>query len=506
MIIKRARSRRDNKKGFRHLVRYMTRGSKIERLTWFGAGNLGPVNAIEHSELAIDLVEATQRWNTRAKGDRTYHLIVSFDPRDRALEERELGAIVQEILCCVGYQEHQYVAVRHSATEHEHLHLAVNKVHPETFRIHDPSFDKRRLYSLARELEDKYGLVPLKVRQRTQEQKLVRGARDFEAHHGRESFSRWARRVITSAIEQADPQDWQTLHGLLSRYGVRIVPRGNGLVIQDVQRTELRIKASFLGREFSKGRLCSRFGAYIPAPAVEQVLEVREARYDALPLQREDSLWREYRQTLDQARGERARSWMEYRRSAGRKRSHMILKFRAKHQMIQALPVSNADKRRLHRMVAMERSAAHKNLSRNLLKERERIKQTPHPGSWRDFLSKQMLAGDERAAALSGARNEAFGLRAHGKGHPAKLECPYVVTRKGSVVYFLSGGQRIIDAGQAVQTPPDASQDTIEQALRLAKEKFPDQPLEVTGPRRYQKRVLRIAAAQGLAVSTARAV
>ena len=35
-------------------------------------------------------------------------------------------------------QEHQYIAVRHSDQEHEHVHVAVNKIHPKTLKIHHP--------------------------------------------------------------------------------------------------------------------------------------------------------------------------------------------------------------------------------------------------------------------------------------------------------------------------------------------------------------------------------
>ena len=77
-----------NRPRFRGLVTYMLRGKGTERCTWYGAGNLEGIDRREDVDLAINVVEAFQRANTRVKGDRTYHLIISLHPDDRSLDER----------------------------------------------------------------------------------------------------------------------------------------------------------------------------------------------------------------------------------------------------------------------------------------------------------------------------------------------------------------------------------------------------------------------------------
>ncbi|MEM7136576.1 MAG: relaxase/mobilization nuclease domain-containing protein [Myxococcota bacterium] len=52
----------------------------------------------------------------------------------------------------LGFSEHQHIAVRHSDTDHEHIHVAINKIHPETFRIHSPGWDHQKLFTGARAL------------------------------------------------------------------------------------------------------------------------------------------------------------------------------------------------------------------------------------------------------------------------------------------------------------------------------------------------------------------
>ena len=102
------------------------------------AGNLGGLHQREDAELAVDVMELLQDGNVRAKGDRTYHLVISFHPEDRRRTPMELEDVVRRAVRAAGLEEHQYIAVRHSEQEHEHLHVAVNPIHPETLKIHHP--------------------------------------------------------------------------------------------------------------------------------------------------------------------------------------------------------------------------------------------------------------------------------------------------------------------------------------------------------------------------------
>ena len=61
-----------NRPRFRGLVTYMLRGKGTERCTWYWAGNLEGIDRQEDADVAIHVVEAFQRANTRVKGDRTY--------------------------------------------------------------------------------------------------------------------------------------------------------------------------------------------------------------------------------------------------------------------------------------------------------------------------------------------------------------------------------------------------------------------------------------------------
>jgi hypothetical protein len=127
------------------LARYIRGQSDDPRATWFLAANLPGLATAHDVELACHPVEAVQAQNTRAGKDRTYHLVVSLHPEDRSLQSKELSHVVESLVDTLGFSEHQYIAARHNDKDHEHLHVAINKIHPESFRLHSPSWDHQKL-------------------------------------------------------------------------------------------------------------------------------------------------------------------------------------------------------------------------------------------------------------------------------------------------------------------------------------------------------------------------
>ena len=86
------------------LVPYMLRGKGEERCTWYMAGNLEGLHRREDAELAVEVMELLQDANVRAKGDRTYHLVISFHPEYRRLTPLELGDVVRRAVAAAGLQ------------------------------------------------------------------------------------------------------------------------------------------------------------------------------------------------------------------------------------------------------------------------------------------------------------------------------------------------------------------------------------------------------------------
>jgi hypothetical protein len=390
-------------RGFRQLARYIRGRSAKPRTTWFLAANLVGVTRPRDLELAYRLVEAVQAQNTRAGSDRTYHLVVSLHPEDRSLRANELRRVVENLVETLGFAGHQYIAARHNDKDHEHVHVAINKIHPETFRIHSPAWDHQKLFTAGRALELELGLTPLQSRVRDRE-KVPQRAADHEAHHGIGSFARWTRKKLGPALQARELRSWDDLHEVCASLGVVLRPRGNGLVFEDVEQG-VRVKASFVGRELSKPRLCQRFGAFQPAPA-HQLEAARTAtrRYSPVPAIAPQGLWKEYEQSLNQARQQREDSWSSYRDTASRERRRLKEKYRNQRGVLAALPVSGSDRKRLSQQLGLRQAIESRALRRQLAVQRRAIQKTPHPGTWHHFVATRAAERDARARRLLKSR------------------------------------------------------------------------------------------------------
>ena len=257
-------------------------------------------------------VRAVQARNTRAKGEKTYHLVVAFPPGERptAAQLRD----VEDTLCAaIGLADHQRISALHTDRDHLHLHVAINTVHPRTFRNVTPYYDHRRLMEACERLELKHGLARTNHgadAARAAGQSATSGVRpdggagaeppirgragDMEAHAHRESFRGWVLAHVAADLRAVarDGADWQDVHRVLARAGLEIRPRGAGLVI--VPRADpggaggrrapaLAVRASDVDRSLSFGALTKRFGAFVP-PTDEVRAMIPDRQYEAGPL------------------------------------------------------------------------------------------------------------------------------------------------------------------------------------------------------------------------------
>jgi hypothetical protein len=395
VIVRRQRASASNK-GFRQLARYIRGRSDKPRATWFLAANLPGVTRPGDLEFACRLVEAVHAQNTRAGSDRTYHLVVSLHPEDRSLDTKELRHVVENLVETLGFTGHQYIAARHNDKDHEHVHVAINKIHPETFRIHSPAWDHQKLFTAGRDLEAELGLTPLRSRARDRE-KVPQRAADCEAHQGIDSFARWARRTLGPALRATELQSWDDVHEACGRFGVALRLHGNGLVFEDAERN-VRVKASCVGREFSKPRLCKQLGDFRPASVHQLEASGRAThRYSPAPPSAPQNLWKEYAQSLDQARLQRQDGWSSYRDSASRERQRLKEKYRHQRGLLAALPVSSRDRKRLLKQLALRQAIESRALKRKLANQRKAIQKSTHPGTWRHFVAGRDACSDARA-------------------------------------------------------------------------------------------------------------
>lgn len=277
---------------------------KGEKLHEFWIRNCDAGTNIEDLDLALLEIEAVRRHKPDI-ADKTYHLVVSFRPGEQdKLTKEDLMAIEAEYAKALGYADHQRVAGTHINTDNFHMHIAFNKVHPETLKVITPHRDFKILAKVSREMEKKYGLSidPGMTDGKARDpNKLSPGARDYEAHTWQESFQRHVmkhREEILTGLGKAE--NWQQVHEVLRGYDISIKLRGNGMVLMSPDGQAM--KASQLNRSCRKKKLEERFGVFEAADKGVRAAKPRKKavpkhRYEARPLTRHpktSQLWKRY--------------------------------------------------------------------------------------------------------------------------------------------------------------------------------------------------------------------
>jgi len=137
-----------------------------ERIAWSETGNMH-TNNIEKAALVMaytdknaDLLKrdfSNRTAGRKANAGNVYHYSLSWahtEKPDRDHQRNQALATLERL----GLENHQYYMVSHSDTDHGHVHIVANLTHPETGKIHAPSFDKRTLQAWALEYELEHGI------------------------------------------------------------------------------------------------------------------------------------------------------------------------------------------------------------------------------------------------------------------------------------------------------------------------------------------------------------
>jgi hypothetical protein len=240
-------------------------------------------------------MRAVAAQNPRVK-DPVYHVVLSW-PAGESPSDEQAFACGRHAMQCVGLAGHQYVFAVHRDTGNVHAHLAVNRVHPTSYRAVYPDRDYFKLDRAMRELELRFGWRhdkgPYAVFERDgmpvidwastapdTKGHVPTPAADMERHADRESFFSYVRGAPRQAVIEAlkSPQlSWVKLHGLLSQFGLALREKGQGFAIHELpypdgEESGVVLKASDMHEEMAKGRLVKRLGPFetsddTPAPA-----------------------------------------------------------------------------------------------------------------------------------------------------------------------------------------------------------------------------------------------
>lgn len=269
---------------FKVPVRYVEvgRDGRQNRVAWAETYNL-PTRDLE---LAACFMGATA--NGSVSGTRTpvYFFSVSFDVDD-PVDAAMMGRVARRTLRDMGLDEHEAVVVAHKDRSHPHLHFIVNRVHPTRFVLWRKWWDYGRMERSLRAQEVELGLrvvpgrhAPVPSLDRTREghtEGWQPGARWIKPLPGPK---RGDRAFLQDVTERAAPilaqvRSWAALESGLAEQGLALTVKGGGFRITDGKH---QVKASEVGRAFSRYHLEKRFGGYPDYRARRAVADIEPVR------------------------------------------------------------------------------------------------------------------------------------------------------------------------------------------------------------------------------------
>jgi hypothetical protein len=200
--------------------------------------------------------------------------------------------------------EHLAVFALHRNTENYHLHIVLNRVHPDTLRVEDKGWCIDKAHKAiaeiihaqgweaernARYVADRSGQVSRASSVREPHPRSK--ARDHENATGEKSCERIAQERAAPIMRNA--KSWAQVHEGLAQVDMRYERKGSGAMLWVGDQP---LKASCIGREFSRSRMEERLGEFQPDSLSNAMsLQPRTAE----PLRPDmPASWDEYRRTL----------------------------------------------------------------------------------------------------------------------------------------------------------------------------------------------------------------
>ncbi len=412
----------------------------------------------------------------------------------------------------VGLAEHQAIYALHRNTDNCHLHVAVNRVHPETEKVitvnngFDLEVAHRAIARIEheqgwqREGHGRYKVMEDGVVQRMEKAPAVERepstqARDFENLTGQKSAQRIAIEEGADLMRRA--RSWRELHELLAERGMRFEKKGGGAILW-VGRDA--VKASVAGRDCSMSALQKRLGDFpakldVPmlrprspepvAPGAQgwgEYIAARQAHYESKKQDRE--------QLGTRHRDEWGRMVERQRQERGQ-----ILggNWRSKGDLLNALRSTLAARQ------AQEKAALKERHQLERAAGRERLRPWPRFEDWlrergSPELADQWRFRDRTPAGIVGDRDD--------PARPRDIRAFAGEARGWEVLYRRAGGPAkdtcFADRGRKILIY-DMKEDSVLAALQLSAQKWGT--IAVFGSDDYKRRCAKLAAQHGFKIT-----
>ncbi|MCQ4235604.1 relaxase/mobilization nuclease domain-containing protein [Pseudomonas stutzeri] len=431
---------------------------------------------------------------------------------------QQIEQAMDVLLAEMGLTEHQAIYALHQDTDNQHLHVAVNRVHPDTLRVIKPNkgFDIEAGHRAIAKIEALQGWQSEQnARYQVEGDGVVRTAtksngkrpsqprRDMEVRTGEKS----AERV---GIEQAGPiiraaTSWADLHTQLGAQGMRYERKGSGAVLWV---GDVAVKASSADRSASLAALQKRLGEYQAAGQEQPPVSV--AKPAQLKTGESSPRWDEYIQARRAHYDAKNRAQVRMRERQQAERDAVSLQQREKRAELLAGNWKGRGEalNALRSLIAAQQASTKASMKDRYRLQREELQRRFRPfPSYEDWLRAEL---SDQAADQWRYRDDRSGeipARLVGDIHVApRLQDirDYVGEVRGNgVVYRLAGSDKdspaFLDRGRQVTVYDNTSDATILAAMQLSREKWGS--FTVTGTDEYKAQCVRLAAQHGFTLN-----
>lgn len=251
---------------FLALARYLVRGkpgtqSDPKRVAWVISHNLPTADP----DLAAHYMGATAQLSARTR-KAAYHLMIAWHAHERPTQE-VMQAVAADTLELAGLADHQALIMGHGDKPHPHLHILLNRVHPDTGRAWKTSHDFARFDRIMKELAETYGFEfapahTFNPEHTDAQEKLPNSAASYAAKRGarttRPQWSKEKSRKFGDEVSEQLPANatHEDFRELLAAKGLRLEAKGHGFVVGDdstyAKLSSLGLTAS--ARTLARGR------------------------------------------------------------------------------------------------------------------------------------------------------------------------------------------------------------------------------------------------------------
>jgi hypothetical protein len=466
----------------------------------------------QRAEMVALAIEAT-----RSK-DPVDHWLLSWKEGEQPTQE-QCNEAVEIMKRHLGMSsEHLAVFALHRNTENYHLHIVLNRVHPDTLRVEDKGWCIDKAHKAiaeiirvqgweaernARYVADRSGHLTRASSVREPQPRSK--ARDHENATGEKSCERIAQEKAAPILRNAT--SWTQVHEGLALVDMRYERKGNGAMLWVGDQP---LKASCIGREFSRTRMEERLGEFQPDSRNNTV---PPQPHTAVPLRSDmPANWDEYRKTLIANRKQKEAAQVQQRMDHRAAREMQVTEFRKmRSELYDRGKWSGVALNVARSLMAADHAKRRAEMMEQQKRERDRLRMRfGRRKTFEQFLVEQgepQLAEQWRYretetpdAAILGDGDEIprkrdirdFTAQVRQSAHTRLTEIHYSSCSNPSHVSFTDRGKRI-DVWQA------QDEAAVLAALQLGAQKWGT--LTITGPDEFKQLCAQLAAQHGFKIS-----